>query len=213
MSIEEFIRIYSDPPDPVLAELERFTHQKVLNSRMISGHIQGQFLSWFSNILKPKKILEIGTYTGYSAICLASGLAPGGKLHTIEVNDELEPICTGFFQKAGLTDQIILHTGDALKIIPELEERFDLAFIDGEKSEYPSYLDVILPRMNKDTYVIADNIFWNGKVFKEKPPADPSTGGILEFCRLVKEHPKLESLILPIRDGLMLIRVKSLDSD
>lgn len=207
LSIEEFIQSYSNSPIPVLEELERYTHQKVLNSRMISGQIQGQFLSWFSNILKPSRILEIGTYTGYSAICLAGGLAPGGMVHTIEVNDELAPISTGFFRKAGLSNQIILHTGDALTIVPELEECFDLAFIDGEKSEYPRYLDAILPKMKKGAYLIADNIFWNGKVLKEKPPADPSTRGILDFCRLVKEDPDLESLILPIRDGLMLIRV------
>jgi caffeoyl-CoA O-methyltransferase len=208
-TLENFISRNTSPEDPVLEELNRVTHQKVLNPRMISGHLQGKLLSFVSQMIHPKKVLEIGTFTGYSAICLAKGLHPDGLLHTIEQNDELKKLAEHYFRKAGLDKQIVLHNGDALQIIEKLNEKFDLVYIDGEKSEYPQYLEKVLLKLNKGGFILADNIFWNGKVINPDCEKDPSTMGILNFCELVRENQELENIIIPQRDGLMLIRKKT----
>lgn len=203
---EDFILRNTTPEDPVLSELNRLTYQKVLNPRMLSGHLQGRLLTFFSQMIQPEKILEIGTFTGYSAICLAKGLKPGGILHTIEINDELKDIALSFFKKAGVENRIILHNGNAIEIISNLPDSFDLVFIDGEKSEYPGYLEFVLPKLKKGGFILADNVFWNGKVLNPDCLKDPSTAGIMRFCEAVNKNPSLHITIIPLRDGLMLIR-------
>jgi predicted O-methyltransferase YrrM len=202
--LSEYITGCSSPEDPLLAELYRETHCKVLYPRMISGHMQGKLLEFLSRMIQPVAILEIGTYTGYSALCLAKGLKPGGKLHTIEINDELQPVIDKYIRQAGLQDTIILHTGDARKIIPSLNETFDLVFIDGDKEQYLDYYYEVFGHIRNGGYIFADNVLWNGKVIA--PSKDKETNGIIEFNAFVKNDDRVEKLMLPLRDGLMLIR-------
>jgi len=204
--LNEFIAGKATPEDPVLAELNRITYQKVLNPRMISGHQQGQLLTFLSHMIRPELIIEIGTFTGYSAICLAKGLKDGGTLHTIDKNDELRELALKYFEKAGLKNRIILHNGDALQILRGIDLLFDLAYIDGEKSEYPDYLKLLIPMLKPGGFLIADNIFWNGKVLNPDCREDPSTMGILNYCEMLKGNKQFENTILPIRDGLMISR-------
>jgi caffeoyl-CoA O-methyltransferase len=200
----EYITSCSSPEDPVLAELYRETHYKVLYPRMISGHLQGKLLEFLSRMIQPASILEIGTYTGYSALCLAKGLKAGGKLHTIEINDELHPFIDTYIRKAGLQEAVILHMGDARKIIPSLKEKFDLVFIDGDKEQYLDYYRAVFGKTRTGGYIMADNVLWSGKVLV--PSKDKETNGIIEFNEFVKKDDRADKLILPFRDGLMLIR-------
>ena len=204
--LEKYIVAHTGEEDAVLQELSRETHLRVLRPRMLSGHLQGQMLTMFSQMVSPKRILEIGTFTGYSAICLAKGLPEDGKLHTIEINDELEAIAQKYFVKAGLEDKIVQHIGDAHTIIPKLDEIFDLVFIDADKREYCSYFDLVFDKVKSGGIIIADNILWNGKVVEPVDPADEQTIGILKFNQKIKNDPRVNQLILPFRDGLMLIR-------
>jgi len=200
----EYITSCSSPEDPVLSELYRETHSKVLYPRMISGHLQGKLLEFISRMIQPATILEIGTYTGYSAICLAKGLKPGGKLHTLEINDELQPVISTYIRKAGLQETIILHTGDARKLIPSLPMEFDLVFIDADKQQYLEYYNAAIVKTRMDGYILVDNVLWDGKVIR--PSRDKETAGIIEFNEFVKNDHRVEQLILPVRDGLMLMR-------
>jgi caffeoyl-CoA O-methyltransferase len=175
---------------------------------MISGNLQGQFLSMISRMMRPKCILEIGTYTGYSAICLAKGLPVDGVLHTIDVNEELEDMNTRYFKKAGFEHQIVQHIGDASEIIPTLDLAIDLAFIDADKKNYPLYFDILIDKMNPGGWIIADNVLWSGKVIEEVDPSDKATLAILEYNKKVQEDPRVENLLLPLRDGLMICRKK-----
>ncbi|WP_423126478.1 O-methyltransferase [Gaoshiqia sp. Z1-71] len=204
--LEQYILTHSEEEDPVLKELDRETHLNILRPRMLSGHLQGKLLELLSKMTGPKRILEIGTFTGYSAICLAKGLKEGGKLHTIEMNDELEPIAKKYIAKAGLSDVIIQHIGDACSIIPELDESFDLVFLDGDKREYCRYFDLVFDKVKTGGFVIADNILWSGKVTETLDPKDEQTAGIIRFNEKMKHDPRVSQLILPLRDGLMLIR-------
>jgi caffeoyl-CoA O-methyltransferase len=199
-----YITSCSSPEDPVLAELYRETHSKVLYPRMISGHLQGKLLEFISRMIQPAAILEIGTYTGYSAICMAKGLKPGGKLHTIEINDELQPVIEKYVRKAGLQESIVLHSGDARKIIPSLETAFDLVFIDADKQHYLEYYQAVFMKMRGGGYLIADNVLWGGKVIRRS--ADKETTGIMAFNEFVKNDNRVDKLMLPVRDGLMLVR-------
>ncbi|MDY0202024.1 MAG: O-methyltransferase [Bacteroidales bacterium] len=203
--MEEYILQHTSPEDSVLYELNRHTHLSNLQARMLSGPIQGKFLEMISRMVRPARILEIGTYTGYSAICLARGLAPGGHLHTIEINDETCDTAQDFFQKSGLENQITLHIGSALDIIPKLDFEFDLVLIDGDKRQYPKYLDLVLPKLTKNGYIIADNVLWGGKVLLPEPD-DSYTKGVVDFNSMVAQNSSLEQVLLPLRDGLMLIR-------
>jgi predicted O-methyltransferase YrrM len=202
--LSEYISSITSPEEPLLAELYRETNCKVLYPRMISGYMQGKLLEFLSRMIQPAAILEIGTYTGYSALCLAKGLKPGGKLHTIEINDELQPFIETYIRKAGLQDAIVLHTGDARKIIPDLKEEFDLVFIDGDKEQYLEYYKAVIGTTRTGGYIVADNVLWNGKVIA--PSKDKETKGIVEFNAFVKNDHRADKLILPFRDGLMLIR-------
>jgi len=204
--LEKYILENSSLEDPVLYELDRETNTSILRPRMLSGHLQGMLLTMLSQMIQPKRILEIGTFTGYSAICLAKGLHPSGKLHTIEVNDELEWIATKYIEKAGMRDQIIQHIGDACEIIPTLNETFDFVFLDGNKREYSRYYDLVFDEVRPGGYLLADNILWDGKVVEKVDPKDEQTIGILEFNEKVKNDPRVTQVILPLRDGLMLIR-------
>jgi len=205
--IEQYILQHSEPHDPVLAELEKETFLKVLNPRMLSGHHQGLLLTMFSKMIRPASILEIGTYTGYSAICLAKGLKPGGKLVTIEMNDELESIASKYFAKAGLSEVIEQHFGYALKIIPRLNGPFDLVFIDADKREYCQYFEMVFEKVVQGGWIIADNTLWDGKVASTAEP-DQQTAGIIDFNRMVAADTRVEKVIVPIRDGFTLIRKK-----
>ncbi|MBN1413988.1 MAG: O-methyltransferase [Bacteroidales bacterium] len=202
----EYITSYSSPEDPLLSELYRETHSKVLYPRMVSGHMQGRLLEFISRMIQPAAILEVGTYTGYSAICLAKGMKPDGKLHTIEINDELQPVIDKYIRRAGLKDNIVLHFGDAGNIIPTLKIRFDLVFIDADKQHYLDYYQLVFEKVKPGGYIVADNVLWGGKVISRSQ--DKETRGIVAFNEFVKNDNRVEKLILPVRDGLMLIRKK-----
>ncbi|WP_167604987.1 O-methyltransferase [Maribellus sediminis] len=206
--LDKYILDHIDDEDPILNELDRETHLKVLGARMISGHLQGQVLTMLSKMIGPKNILELGTYTGYSAICLAKGLQEGGKLVTIEVDDELESLAQKYFKKAGLQDKIEQRIGSALDIIPTLNKPFDLVFLDADKREYLDYYNLLIYRLESGAYILADNTLWSGKVL-DKPKADDwQTLGILEFNEAIKKDHRVEKVILPLRDGMTLIRKK-----
>lgn len=206
--IDSYILDHIDEEDPVLAELDRETHLKVLGARMLSGHLQGQILTMISKMIQPTTILELGTFTGYSAICLSKGLKAGGKLVTIEVDDELEALAKKYFKKAGLEDRIEQRIGSALEIIPILSEKFDLVFMDADKREYVQYYELLIDRMESGSYILADNTLWSGKVLDEPKADDLQTKGIVEFNKLLKNDHRVEKVILPLRDGMTLIRKK-----
>ncbi len=205
--IENYITLHSEDEPKLLNELTRETHLKVIQPRMISGHFQGRVLSMLSKIIQPKNILEIGTYTGYSAICLAEGLASNGKLHTIDINEELYDIQKKYFDKSGFKDQIIQHTGDATNIIPSINTKFDLIFIDADKPNYINYFNLIIDKMNKGGIILSDNVLWSGKVVEEIKENDKVTSTLLEYNKKLKEDPRIETVLLPIRDGLTISRV------
>jgi predicted O-methyltransferase YrrM len=206
--IDNYILNHIDVEDEVLSELDRETNIKVLGARMISGHLQGKVLSMLSKMIQPKYILELGTFTGYSAICLAKGLQENGKLITIEIDDELESMARKYFCKAGLQDKIEQRIGSALDIIPGLNESFDLAFLDADKREYVNYYQLLIDKMQSGSYIIADNTLWNGKVLETPKSDDAQTKGIIEFNNLVKNDLRVEKVILPLRDGMTIIRKK-----
>lgn len=203
--LEEFISRHSSPSDPLLEELYRQTHIKFVNPNMVSGHLQGKLLEFISRMISPERILEIGTYTGYSAICLARGLKPGGRLYTIESNDELDDFARSFFYRAGLGESIIKLTGRAQDLLPGLNMDFDLVFIDGDKREYTEYFMQVIGKVKPGGFIIADNVLWSNKVM-EYDSSDRQTRGILEFDNMIKDRHDIENIILPLRDGLMLIR-------
>ena len=202
---EEFIREYSSPGDPVLEELYRETHIRLVNPNRISGWLQGRVLEFISRMINPENILEIGTFTGYSAICMAKGLRQGGMLFTIDQDDELTGFSHSWFCRAGLESKITQLTGRAQDVIPDLDRQFDLVFIDGDKREYSEYYGLVIEKVRAGGFILADNVFWGGKA-TEKGSTDPQTRGIIEFNNLIRTDARTEKLILPVRDGLMLIR-------
>ena len=204
--LEHYILAHISEEDPVLFQLNRETHMNVLYSRMCSGHLQGSILTMLSRMINPRNILELGTFTGYSAICLAKGLQKGGKLHTIEVNDELEEMAFSYFEKANLQNTIVQHIGDASEIIPKLNETFDLVFMDADKRRYKEHYNLVFDKVPVGGYIFADNILWSGKVTDEIDPRDSQTIGILEFNESIKNDDRVEKVILPIRDGMTIIR-------
>jgi caffeoyl-CoA O-methyltransferase len=206
--IERYIAEHIDPEDPVLNQLDRETHLKSYGARMISGHLQGQILKMFSKMIQPERILELGTYTGYSAICLAEGLKPGGRLITVEVNDELKPIARKYFEKAGMQDKIMLITGPAIQVIPTLEDPFDLVFLDADKREYLSCYHLIFDKVRSGGFILADNTLWSGKVLDPPGSCDAQTRGIMDFNDAVRNDSRVEKVILPFRDGMTVIRKK-----
>ena len=203
--IEKYIRDHSSPEDPVLEELYRETHIRFVNPNMVTGHLQGKLLEFISKMLTPAMILEIGTFTGYSAICLARGLKPGGRLTTIDINDELKEFCNSWFRKAGVDHVITQLTGRAQDIIPGLNGQFDLVFIDGDKREYIDYYNASIGKVRSGGLIIADNVLWGDKVLDTRS-RDRQTRGIIEFNEMIMMEKDIEKIILPLRDGLMLIR-------
>lgn len=204
--LENYILSNTIQEDPVLKKLFRETNLRQVNGRMCSGHLQGSILTLFSRLISPNRILEIGTFTGYSAICLAKGLATDGLLYTIEINDELEQFAADYFEEAGMKDRIIQHVGDATAILPQLNEKFELAFLDADKRLYLAHYQMIFPKMANDGLIIADNTLWGGKVVGKIAQNDEQTLAILEFNDFVKNDPRVEATILPIRDGMTLLR-------
>lgn len=206
--IDKYILSHIEPEDEILKELDRETNLNVMGARMISGHLQGQVLTMLSKMIRPKCILELGTFTGYSAICLAKGLQTGGKLITIELDDELENIAKKYFNKAGVQHLIDQRIGSALEIIPTLTEMFDLVFIDAHKPEYPAYYEAVFDEVNSGGIIIADNTLWSGKVIETPVEDDYHTIGIIQFNRMIKNDNRVEKVILPLRDGMTIIRKK-----
>lgn len=190
----------------LLQQLNRDTHARVLNHRMLSGHLQGRLLSMISHMIRPRYVLEIGTYTGYSALCLCEGLAEGGQLITIDCNDELEDFSHAFFEKSPWKDNIRQMTGDARTLIHTLEGEIDLAFIDADKENYPAYLELVYPKLKTGGFILADNVLWSGHVLRPAERQDAETAALIAFNDQVRVHPGLEVVMLPVRDGLSLIR-------
>lgn len=206
--IENYVVVHSQSEPQILEELSRETWQKVLNPRMLSGAYQGRVLSMISKIIQPKTVLEIGTYTGYSSICLAEGLTKEGMIFTIDKNEELEDLQNKYFEKSGFRNQITQLSGNALDIIPTLNQSFDLVFIDADKSNYPNYFDLIIGKMKSGGIILSDNVLWSGKVIEDLDPKDEDTKALLEYNRLLNQDSRIESILLPIRDGLTISRVK-----
>jgi predicted O-methyltransferase YrrM len=205
--LEYYTAQHSENEPELLALLNRETHRKILQPRMLSGHLQGRVLSMLSKLINPEHILEIGTYTGYATLCLAEGLKPDGTLDTIDNNEELYDFQRKYFDKSDWAAKIKQHLGNALDIIPTLNKKFDLVFIDADKENYINYYEMIVPLMKRGGVIISDNVLWSGKVLEELKPNDKSTKILLEYNRLLKEDPRVETVLLPIRDGLTVSRV------
>ncbi len=206
--IENYALAFSQAESEVLKKLNRDTHAKVMMPRMLSGHMQGNVLAMFSKMIQPKQILEIGTYTGYSGICLAQGLIENGTLHTIDINDELEKMVRGFIEEAGLTDRINYYLGNAITIIPTIKETFDLVFIDADKKNYAEYYDLVFDKVRSGGYIIADNVLWSGKVLDDEAKMDVDTKAIHDYNKKIHNDSRVEHMLLPVRDGLMIARKK-----
>ena len=206
--INSYCEKYTQREDEVLYQLHRETYQKILRPRMLSGHLQGQILTFFSKMIQPKHILEIGTYTGYSAICLARGLKEGGKLHTIDVNEELEDFSNSYFEKAGLKNDIVMHIGKAIDVVPKLDVEWDLVFIDADKENYINYYNMVLPLVKKGGFIISDNVLWSGKVTQPIDAGDKETKTLVELAELINADSRVENVLMPIRDGLLVARKK-----
>lgn len=207
-NIDDYVVKHSQEEPTILQELTRETWQKVLNPRMLSGAFQGRVLSMLSKLIQPKSVLEIGTYTGYSALSIAEGLHPQGSIHTIDKNEELFSLQSTYFEKSGYKNQIQQYVGNALTIIPTIEEKFDLVFIDADKSNYIKYFHLIIDKMNAGGIILSDNVLWSGKVVEELDPKDIDTKVLLDYNKLLNTDDRLETVLLPIRDGLTISRVK-----
>ncbi|WP_026193848.1 O-methyltransferase [Capnocytophaga cynodegmi] len=205
--IENYATQHSEEEPKLLQELSRRTHLNVLQPRMLSGHFQGRILSLLSKMIQPKTILEIGTYTGYATLCLAEGLQKEGILHTIDIKEELQDLQREFFDKSGKGNQIIQHLGQAIDIIPKLDTNFDLVFIDADKQNYANYFDLVINKMNSGGIILSDNVLWSGKVVEEIKSNDKQTKALLAYNQKLKEDSRVETVLLPIRDGLTISRV------
>ena len=205
--LENYIEQHSEKEPELLSALNKETYQKVLLPRMLSGHFQGRVLSMLSKLIRPVNILEIGTYTGYSALCLCEGMQEKGTLHTIDIKEELVDFQRKHFDKSPWGNQIIQHLGEAIDIIPTLDIKFDLVFIDADKENYINYFELIVPKMNKGGIILSDNVLWSGKVLEPLQKNDVSTKILLEYNQLLKNDPRVETVLLPIRDGLTVSRV------
>ena len=205
--LEDYVANHSQAEPELLSKLNKETYQKIMQPRMLSGHFQGRVLSMLSKIIRPKHILEIGTYTGYAALCLAEGMQENGTLDTIDINEELVNIQNKYFEASPWKDQISSHLGDALEIIPKLNKKFDLVFIDADKENYINYFHLIVPLMNKGGIILSDNVLWSGKVLEPISEKDTSTKILVEYNKLINEDARVETVLLPIRDGLTVTRV------
>lgn len=204
--LDRYIREHSSPEDDLLKELVRTSHLKAMQPRMVSGHVQGKVLEMLSYMIRPKYILEIGTFTGYSSLCLTKGLDENGELHTIERNDEVAEIAKSYINRSEHASQIHLHIGDAVEIIPSLPQTFDLVFIDGDKREYLSYYHTIFDKVRNGGFILADNVLWDGKIVEPLKHNDLYTNELIKFNQLIQEDKRVENVLLPLRDGMMIIR-------
>ena len=204
--LAEYAEKHTTAPSKLLYDLERETYLKMINPRMLAGHYQGQLLKMLSQMIQPQRILEVGTFTGYSAICLAEGLQEGGLLHTIEVNEELKTRATNYFEKAGKGQQIQMHIGDACEIIPSLDEVFDLVFLDADKQSYIRYYKLVFDKVRSGGLIITDNVLWNGKVLEKEQ--DKETAAISAYNKMIQEDERVENVLLPVRDGILIARKK-----
>lgn len=205
--LEDYIEQHSENEPQLLAKLNKETYQKILLPRMLSGHFQGRVLSMLSKLIRPVNILEIGTYTGYAALCLCEGMQENGQLHTIDIKEELMDFQRKYFDASPWGNQIFQHLGEAVDIIPGLDVKFDLVFIDADKENYLNYWELIVPKMNKGGIILSDNVLWSGKILEPVHPNDLSTKVLLEYNLLLKNDPRVETVLLPIRDGLTVSRV------
>ena len=205
-ALYDYVVAHSQEEPQLLAELSRQTHLKVLQPRMLSGPLQGRFLSILSKLIQPKKILEVGTFTGYATLCLAEGLAKEGQIDTLDKNEELLDFQRSFFDRSPWGKQIHQHCGDALELIPTLEGDYDLVFLDADKKNYLNYLELLLPKIKPGGLLLSDNVLWSGKVVEETQKKDEDTKVLKTFNRLIAEHPELETVLLPLRDGLTVSR-------
>ena len=206
--LDTYVTLHSQDEPELLVQLNKETHQKILQPRMLSGHFQGRVLSMLSKIIHPTNILEVGTYTGYATLCLAEGLAENGTIDTLDNEEELFDFQRKYFDKTNWAKQITQHLGDALDIIPRLTKKYDLVFIDADKENYINYFHLIVPMMNKGGIILSDNVLWSGKVLEEIKQGDITTQILIEYNQLLKEDPRVETVLLPIRDGLTVSRVK-----
>ena len=206
--LDQYVTENSENEPQLLQQLSRETHQKILQPRMLSGHYQGRLLSLISKLVNPQYILEIGTYTGYSALCLAEGLQNNGELHTIDVNEELVDFQRKYFDQSGYGKQIHQHLGNALDIIPQLKTKFDIVFIDADKENYSNYFHLIIDRLKPGGIILSDNVLWSGKVIEPLKKDDTSTEALIIYDKLLKDDDRVETVLLPIRDGLTLSRKK-----
>ncbi len=206
--LDNYVTLHSENEPELLEQLNRETHQKILQPRMLSGHFQGRVLSMLSKIIHPTNILEVGTYTGYATLCLAEGLAENGSIDTIDNEEELFDFQRKYFDKSPWSRQITQHLGDGLEIIPKLSKKYDLVFIDADKENYMNYFHLIVPMMNKGGIILSDNVLWSGKVLEELNPKDITTKILLEYNQLLKEDERVETVLLPIRDGLTVSRIR-----
>jgi len=205
--LELYVEKHSQEEPALLAALQRETFQKIMQPRMLSGHFQGRVLSMLAKLIRPLNILEIGTYTGYATLCLAEGMLENGSIDTIDINEELFDIQKKYFDLSPWKSQITQHLGDALEIIPSLNKKYDLVFIDADKDNYLNYFEIIVPIMNKGGIILSDNVLWSGKVLETPNPKDLSTNVLIEYNRKVNTDPRVETVLLPIRDGLTVSRV------
>lgn len=206
--LEEYISAHIGPESALLRDIYRETNLKLLNPRMASGHIQGRLLKMLVTMIRPQMILEVGTFTGYATLCMAEGLPEGGRIHTVEIDDELEDFILNGFRKSPYSDRIELHIGDALKVVPGLDLKFDMIFLDGEKREYPEYYSALLEYLKPGGYMIADNTLWDGHVVDREYDSDPQTVAVRKFNDMVRADERVEVAMIPIRDGLTIIRKK-----
>ena len=206
--LENYAAQHTEDEPLLLQELNKRTHLNVLQPRMISGHFQGRFLSLLSKMVQPRTILEIGTYTGYATLCLAEGLHPDGVLHTIDIKEELTDLQREFFDRSGYGSQIVQHLGKAADIIPSLNTTFDLVFIDADKQNYAHYFDLVIEKMTRGGIILSDNVLWSGKVVGEVKHNDKHTQALMAYNQKIKDDPRVETVLLPIRDGITLSRVK-----
>lgn len=205
-NLDQYVCAHSENEPEILADLNRRTHVSVIQPRMLSGHYQGRVLSMLSHMIQPEKVLEIGTYTGYSALCLAEGLKEKGQLTTIDVNEELEDFVASYIEKAGMGDRITQLIGDAIDIIPTLDEQFDIVFIDADKKNYCNYYDLVFDKVKSGGYIIADNVLWSGKVLEDYDSLDRETKILMDYNRKIHEDQRVQEVLLPIRDGIMIAR-------
>ena len=205
--LENYIEQHSQNEPELLAQLNKETYQKILLPRMLSGHFQGRVLSMLSKLIRPVNILEIGTYTGYSALCLCEGIQENGVLHTIDIKEELVDFQRKYFDKSQWGNQIVQHLGEALDLIPTIDLKFDLVFIDADKENYINYFNLIISKMNKGGIILSDNVLWSGKVLDELKPNDLETKVLIEYNQLLKNDKRIETVLLPIRDGLTVSRI------